>query len=259
MTVVSRRPDMKQGMDVLSHDLAEPLPDVPDLKCASVIHCAAEVRSPDWEQHWRGNVVATRNVLEWAVRHHARRFVLFSTGSVYGFQAGRRMKESDVLAPSGYYGHTKYLVEEICRSYAALFGLRVVMFRLYFPFGPGQTAGMFRFVEDAVRQGNRLQIKRDGAPRVTPIHIDDVVEAVVCSLADAFPEGTYNLCGDEDVSFLELVERMESRIGRPANIERTDDVSGDMMADNSALRRTGWTPRHTIDGYLDQIQLKEKR
>jgi nucleoside-diphosphate-sugar epimerase len=256
---ISRRLFQSRGADVLQHDLAMPLPELSALRGATVIHCAAEIRAPDWESHWRANALATRNVLEWAVKHQARRFVMFSTGSVYGFQNGRRMTESDRLAPFGHYGYSKCIAEEICRAYADLFKLPLVMFRLYFPFGPGQSAGMFRLVENAVRSGSRLQIKDRGAPNITPVHVDDVVQAVSLSLDDGFPEGVYNLCGDEDISFLGLIRKMEARLGISANLEFTPEAAGDMLADNTRLRRAGWTPRHTIDSYLDQILSKENQ
>jgi nucleoside-diphosphate-sugar epimerase len=79
------------------------------------------------------------------------------------------------------------------------------------------------------------------------------------SLGNDFPEGIYNLCGDEDISFLELVRKMEARLGTSAHIELTSETGGDMLADNSRLRQTGWTPRRTIDSYLNQILFKEAK
>jgi nucleoside-diphosphate-sugar epimerase len=259
LTVLSRQPFSGDAVDAFRHDLAEPVRDMENLKGAAVIHCAAEIRAPDWESHWRGNVLATRNILEWAVKHQARRFVMFSTGSVYGFRNGRRMRETDSMAPFGHYGYSKYIAEELCRIYSAMFKLPMVVFRLYFPFGPGLNAGMFRLIENAVRSGSRLQITENGAPNITPVHIDDVVQAVMLSLGNDFPEGIYNLCGDEDISFLELVRKMEARLGTSAHIELTSETGGDMLADNSRLRQTGWTPRRTIDSYLNQILFKEAK
>ena len=38
-------------------------------------------------------------------------------------------------------------------------------------------------------------------------NIDDVVDAVTYGVKESFPDGTYNLCGDEDISFLETVQK----------------------------------------------------
>ncbi len=250
---IARSPINIPGVDVLVHDLIDPLPALEHLREARVVHCAAEIRSTEWERHWRSNVLGMRNVLEWSVRHEARRMIFFSTGGVYGYQHGRRMRENDALLPFGFYGHTKHLAEQLCNSYASLFGVCMVIFRLYFPFGPDQKAGVFRLIEHAVRSGNRLQIKRNGAPQMTPVHIEDVVDAVELTLSTTLPDGTYNLCGDEVVSFLDLVRRYELRLGQAARLDYTDEESGDMLGDNTALRRAGWVPRRTIDDFLAHI------
>src|SRR5262252_8235972 len=80
VTGLSRRPHAPSGIRLLMHDLARPLPPQPELKGAIVIHCAAGIRSTDWQQQWNSNVVATQNLLEWSRRHEAARFILFSTG-----------------------------------------------------------------------------------------------------------------------------------------------------------------------------------
>jgi nucleoside-diphosphate-sugar epimerase len=250
VTGLSRSPGAPPGISTLAHELARPLPEQPQLKGAVVVHCAAEIRSADWQRHWDSNVVATRNLLEWSRRHEATRFILFSTGAVYGYHAGRRMRESDPAAPFDGYGHSKHLAEAVSRSYAQLFGLPVVIFRLYFPFGASQRSGVFRLVADALRQGSRLQIKRDGAPRMTPVHVADVADAVIHGVAPTFPAGCYNLCGDQDISFLELVRAMESRLGVAANLAHTHEISGDMMGDNAALRETGWRPRRSVADFI---------
>jgi nucleoside-diphosphate-sugar epimerase len=179
----------------IAHDLSQPLPPLPDFAGATVVHCAAEIRAGDWSAQWRGNVEATRHVLDWAVRHGSRRVVLFSTGSLYGFRPDRRMTEDDPLAPDGPYAHSKRLVETLAGAYAQQFGLAVVTFRLYFPYGGTPVAGMFRRIEQSVSSGDTLTINRGGAPRVTPVHVDDVSAAVLMGVSEAFPPGVYNLCG----------------------------------------------------------------
>jgi len=250
VTGLSRTSCAQAGIPVIAHDLATPLPPQPQLEGAVVIHCAAELHARDWERHWSSNVVATANLLDWSRRHGAARFILFSTGGVYGYHAGRRMRETDPAAPVDGYGHSKYLAEVVSRSYAQLFGLEVVIFRLYFPFGAGRGSGVFRLVGDALREGSRLHIKRDGVPRMTPVHLADVADAVLHSVAPAFPAGCYNLCGDHDISFLELVRGMEARLGLRANLTFTDETSGDMMGDNAALRETGWRPRRPVSDFM---------
>ncbi len=264
VTALARRITSPFGAGVthdVAHDLTTPLPDVPALADAVVVHCAAEIRAGAWADHWRGNVIATRHVMDWAVRHRSPRVVLFSTGAVYGFQAGRRMSERDPVSPEGHYARTKLMAEEIARAIAARHGLDLVIFRLYFPFGgpwpvaagdPG-AAGLFHRVLTAVRDGGVLHVNPGGAPRITPVHLDDVAAAVVASVDPSFAPGIFNLSGDEDLGVLELIERVQARMDRAAILRQTHHATGDLMGDKTSLCRTGWTPIRSVDSYLDEL------
>lgn len=245
VTGLSRRPHVVCDKASIAHDLADPMPSFPHLKQAVVVHCAAEIRSGEASAHWTSNYLGTHNLLTWAREHEVRRFILFSTGGVYGYCNGRRVRETDPTAPAGVYARSKFLAEIAARSHAELFGLDLVIFRLYFPFDNDRSSGIFRRVADSVRDGTPLRINRDGAPRTTPVHLADVVEAVARSAASDFPPGCYNLSGDKDVSFLDLVRGAEARLARRANLVWSNEPCGDLMGDNTALRRTGWRP--TID------------
>jgi nucleoside-diphosphate-sugar epimerase len=246
----------------ITHDLTAPLPDLRALDGAVVIHCAAEIRASAWADHWRGNVIATRHVMDWAVRHRSPRVVLFSTGGVYGFQTGRRMSERDPVNPEGHYARTKLMAEDIARKIAARHGIDLVVLRLYFPFGgpfpfgaPGAgAAGLFQRVLTAVRDGGVLHVNPGGAPRITPVHVDDVAAAVLASVDPSFAPGTFNLSGDEDLSVLDLIERVQARMDRAAILRQTQHATGDLMGDNTSLRVAGWTPIRSVDGYLDGLE-----
>jgi UDP-glucose 4-epimerase len=253
-------PLARRGTPGVAHDLTLPLPHLPALDGAVAVHCAAEIRATAWADHWRGNVIATRHLMDWAVRHHSPRVVLFSTGGVYGFQAGRRMSERDPVNPEGHYARTKLMAEDIARNIAGRHGIDLVILRLYFPFGGpfrrGGTAaaGLFQRVLAAVRDGGVLHVNAGGAPRITPVHVDDVAAAVVAGVEPSFAPGTFNLCGDEDLSVLDLIERVQARVGGAAILRHTQQATGDLMGDNRSLRLTGWTPVRSVDGYLDSLE-----
>lgn len=250
------------GVAGIAHDLTTPLPDLPALSGAIVVHCAAEVRAAAWADHWRGNVIATRHVMDWAVRHRSPRVVFISTGAVYGFQAGRRMSERDPVNPEGHYARTKLMAEDIARAIAARHGINLVILRLYFPFGGPLpilagalgAAGLFNRVVTAVRDGGVLHVNDGGAPRITPVHLDDVAAAVQASVDRTVAPGTFNLSGDDDLSVLDLIKRVQMRINRAAVLQPTHHATGDLMGDNTSLRLTGWTPTRSVDNYLDGLK-----
>ena len=251
---LARKPSAESDTRFISHDIAQPIPSLPCLKGATVIHCAAEIRAHDPQRHWATNVAGTKNILDWCARHDVGRLILFSTGGVYGYVAGRRMEECDPIRPRGIYAQTKYAAEREARDYAVASGLELVIFRLYFPFCRDQPSGIFRLVEDALRRKAPLQIKRDGAPRITPIHVLDAADAVSRAIDRRFPMGCYNLCGDQDISFLDLVRGKELRLGIKGNLVATDETSGDMMGSNVALKRSGWQPIIGLEEIIDPLE-----
>lgn len=247
---LSRNPNRQHRILSFEHDLTQALPVCPGLKCATVVHCAGVIRSSDSIQYWTANVVGTQNLLDWSSEHGVRRFVHFSTGGVYGYNKAKRMREADGPRPADAYSESKHLSELVARQHCEFAGIELVIFRLYFPFSLNQPNGIFRLVEDSVRTGAELKIKCDGAPRMTPVHIEDVVDAVLRSVSPDFPPGFYNLCGDEDISFLELVRSMEFRVGMRAKLVYTQETAGDVMGDNSLLRQTGWRPARRLQSVL---------
>jgi UDP-glucose 4-epimerase len=82
-------------------------------------------------------VATTAELLEW-MRLCApdAELVVVSSAAVYGAGHVGPIGESAVLNPFSPYGHHKRLMEELCRSYGATYGLRVVIARLFSVFGP---------------------------------------------------------------------------------------------------------------------------
>ncbi len=86
---------------------------------------------------------------------------------------------------------------------------------------------------------------------MTPVHLVDAVDAVARAVTPDFPPGCYNLCGDDDISFLELVRGKERRLGAVAKLALTDELCGDMMGSNAALRHAGWRPTIGLNDIID--------
>ena len=81
-------------------------------------------------------VVTTAELLEWLrVDAPKARLVSVSSAAVYGSGHDGRISEDAKLTPYSPYGHHKRIMEELCRSYAASYGLRVSIARLFSVFG----------------------------------------------------------------------------------------------------------------------------
>jgi len=236
-------------------DLTQALPDAPELGGATIVHAAGLVNVDDRRLAWESNVNATFNVLDWAVRHAAVHVILFSTGDVYSRREDYQHKESDPVSPNGIFGHSKQLCERIGAAFTRLYDLPVTAIRLFFPYGPGQTHGLLPDIARAVRDGRALPAYRDGGPVINPVHIDDIVTAVdlIAGSADAFR--VFNICGDESISYANLVRIFEKRFAKQASFQPSTTDLSDLLGDNAlAKSELGWRPRVSLTA-LEQIEL----
>ncbi len=89
-------------------------------------------------EDFTSTVVSTADMLEWLRQHSpAARVVAASSAAVYGSSQRGPIAEDTRLLPVSPYGAHKLMMEELCRSYAANFGLQVVLPRLFSVYGSG--------------------------------------------------------------------------------------------------------------------------
>lgn len=110
----------------------------------TVIHLAAHHYIPYCQSNpyeaYRLNVQGTLNILECCHRVGTKRIFAASTGDVYppGFEPHR---EVDMVGPVYTYGHTKYLMEQVCFRYASsvIDGAALIIGRLFNAAGSRET------------------------------------------------------------------------------------------------------------------------
>lgn len=110
----------------------------------TVIHLAAHHYIPYCQSNpyeaYRLNVQGTLNILECCRRVGTKRIFAASTGDVYppGFEPHR---EVDMVGPVYTYGHTKYLMEQVCFRYASsvIEGASLIIGRLFNAAGSRET------------------------------------------------------------------------------------------------------------------------
>jgi nucleoside-diphosphate-sugar epimerase len=179
----------------------------------------------------------------------ARHFIYVSTGKVYGHSYGRRDPhvETDQVRPLGIHAHTKRIGEQLVEAYHAATGLSATIVRLFFPYGPGQQHGLLHHIENSIQHGLPLAINNNGAPRLNPIHVLDAATAIAALVEPREGVQIYNVCGDESLSFLRLVEAAESRLGLRANRQETALDCGNLLGSNARLKRNfDWSPRKRL-------------
>lgn len=214
----------------------------------AIVHLAqANVPFPEGADALFGvNVASTQRLLEHARRTRARRFVLASSGSVYGGST-HPLTEKSPLVASDYYSATKVAAERLVRAYERY--LETTILRLFVPYGPGQVRRMLPRIIERVRAGEPVELNRGGRPRMNPVYVDDVVRVILRVLDEDEGAGVLNVAGD-DVTDVEGVARMIGEaLGRKPRFETRETETVDIVADNSRL--------HAILGDTRLVPLRE--
>ncbi|MFC5354316.1 NAD-dependent epimerase/dehydratase family protein [Azospirillum himalayense] len=160
---------------------------------------------------------ATLQLLDWAWRTGARRFILASTGGLYA-PSPTAIDESSPLGigddPLAFYLTSKRISELLAERYAA--AMTVVVLRFFFVYGPGQRPPMLlpRLIA-SVAEGRPLTLQGKDGIRLNPLHVDDAARAIArcCALETG---ATINLAGPETVSMRRIGELIGEGLGKPA-------------------------------------------
>lgn len=172
-----------------------------------ILHLAGEVVGKrDLDQilpTLRGNLLSAVNLLLAAASLGCRRVVL--TGSI------EEPSQGDAAAvPSSPYAASKLAATGYGRLFHALYGLDVVILRVFMVYGPGQKdlKKLLPYVILSLLRGETPQMSSGRRP-VDWIYVDDVVEAFVAAAASVGGGGEVLEVGSgELVTVRDLIERL---------------------------------------------------
>lgn len=220
------------------------------LHCAGSGSVAFSVSHPYQDlQRTTQTVAAT---LEY-MRLHARgaRLVLPSSAAVYGIAATLPIRESDPLQPVSPYGTHKRMAEELCRYYAADYGLPVAVVRLFSIYGPALRKQLLwdacaRFSRGEARFAGTGEELRDW------IQVDDAVALMLRAADHAAADcPVANGAAGVPVSVREVLERVHAHYPQAPALSFSGVVRpGDPTryhADTARARAWGWAPQRTLE------------
>jgi UDP-glucuronate 4-epimerase len=201
-----------------------------------VIHLAARagvrpsVRNP--ELYIRTNVLGTFNLLEAARLSGVERFVFASSSSVYGATRELPFKESQALLQTlSPYAATKLAGEQLCSNYSYLYGIRTVCLRLFTVYGPRQRPDLsiHRFTH-LIAHDQPIEVYGDGSARRDFTYIDDTIQGVLASLRyNGAPFDIFNLGENTTIALSDVIQEIESSLGKKATINYLPAIPGDML------------------------------
>ena len=244
----------------------------------SVIHCAAlaYVRESFDKplEYFTNNVSGTISLLDAMKDSNARSIVISSSCSVYGIPKELPVTEDSVITPISIYGTTKAIVENIVEECVKNYNFRSISLRYFNAAGadPDGEIGELHepephvipnILESAFNPSMPFSIfgidfdTPDGSAIRDYVHVNDLARAHIMALAYLEGHKGYipiNLGSGSGVSILQLVEKVESLIGRKLNIKFKSRHKGDppvLFSDITMAEKVlGWKP---IQSEIDNI------
>jgi len=238
----------------IGHDIVASFDDtnLPE-KLDIIIHLAADMDSKDLANLFTINTLGTLRLLEYGRRCGIRTLIFASTGGVYGY-SDTLLRESSPVRPFSGYTISKYAAEQLVKYFSSVFS--TVILRLFFPYGSGQRGRLIPSLVHRIRTGQPITIHPDDHPRINPVHVDDVVRAIVHG-TNLAGHHTLNIAGAEVFTIRQIAEIIGDKLGVQAEFVKQADsaVVGDMVGDISLAEKTlDWQPkivfRHGLDDLL---------
>jgi UDP-glucuronate decarboxylase len=211
--------------------------------CDHVIHAAADTHGVASGASWIEQIVGgTHAALDFALLNRARRFLLLSSGAIYGAQPldMALLPETFAGAPSptlysSVYGQAKRMAEQLCAVYWKEHGLESVIARCFalvgehVPLSGSYAVG--NFIRDAL-DGQPLRLTGDGSATRSYLYGSDAAHWLMTLLLRGSPGEAYNVGSDAAISIRELAELTAVRLAPSLPVV----VGPTMAADNARSR-----------------------
>lgn len=178
-------------------------------------------------------VDGTRRCLDFAESHRTAKFLLTSSGAVYGPQPTdmAHIPEDyrgapDVAKLSSVYGEGKRMAEMLCALSATRTGMECKIARCFAFVGPHLPLdahfAIGNFIRDAMR-GGPILIQGDGTPRRSYLYAADLAVWLWTMLFRAESMRPFNVGSQQDLSILEVAEAVVEAIrpGTKIRVART--------------------------------------
>jgi UDP-glucose 4-epimerase len=225
------------------------------------------------------NIRCTERLLEVAAKK-GRKVLITSTSEVYGKSTALPFREDGDLVMGcttrgrWSYACSKAIDEFLAIAYWREKQLPTVVVRLFNTVGPRQTGRYGMVIPSFVRQALRnepITVYGDGSQRRCFLHVSDAVRALTALMeADGAVGEVHNIGNTEEVSIVELAERIRGMTGSTSEIEYVpyaiayeenfEDMPRRVPSLEKIRRTIGWTPELSLDEILDSvIQFQQAR
>ena len=210
------------------------------------------------------NVTNGLNLLQSAVEHFVRRFILSSTANLFDDPQRMPIDEEERIVPGSPYGESKHILERTLYWLDRVYGLRYAALRYFNAAGASAERGEDHHPEThlipivlGVALGRRDEVVIYGDDYPTPdgtcvrdyVHVIDLAQAHILALR-ALQQGSrvYNLGNQRGFSVKDVIQTAREVTGHPIPAQigprRPGDPATLIAASDRIRRELGWEPRY---------------
>lgn len=210
------------------------------------------------------NIIGVRNLLDFAVAHHAVRFAFASSNEIYGENRGdtelfdeRYCGYINCNTMRAGYPESKRCGEALCQAYKAQKELDVVVPRLTRTYGPtmlmSDTKAISQFIKKGIA-GEDIVLKSAGTQYYSYQYVADSVSGLLTVLLCGESGEAYNIAEEHsDILLKDLAAIIAGVQGKNVVFEIPDAVEAagystatKARLDGQKLQQLGWKPRYDI-------------
>lgn len=205
----------------------------PDGEFSHVLHMGTTSSSATFNNEeplakFENIVMGTQRTLDFAVRCRARKFLLTSSGAVYGTQPAALSRIPDdhlggpeTTEPAAAVGHSKRAAEFLTAAYGQKHGFDATIARCFsfvgrhLPLDIHYAIG--NFMRDAIK-GGPVEVRGDGTQVRSYLYAADLVIWLMTILCKGTPGRAYNVGSEEDVTIADLAHRVARLAPVPVDV-----------------------------------------
>ena len=210
------------------------------------------------------NVLGTLKLLELCREFKIPKFVMASTGAVYGNQIPP-FNESMLPDPISPYAASKVAGENYCNSFTNTFGIDCTVLRFTNVFGPRKSFGPYanvipKFVRAALRNES-ITIFGDGTQERDFVFVKDIANACYLAIKNN-KNGIFNIGTGKNTSLNDLIEILEKTIPHKFEKNNVDFRKGEAKLAFSSIEKAGkeltYSPKYSLQEGLQEYIEYEK-
>ena len=210
------------------------------------------------------NIIGLKNMLDFAIEHHATRFVFSSSNEIYGENRG----DVDLFDESycGYidsntlragYPESKRCGEALCQAYRSQKELDVVIARFTRSYGPTMLLSDTKAISQFIRKGiarEDIVLKSSGTQNYSYTYMADAIFGLLTIMLQGENGEAYNIADESsNICLKDLAWIIAHHVGKQVVFEIPNEVESagystatKALLDGSKLKKLGWKPFYSI-------------